>query len=332
MKSNLPLIRLSAINPFLLELHRRGANPASLLESLGLPLDIPASNELFVASSAIYEFVERSAEVAGDRYLGFAIGRALDLQDWAPIAKSANEANTVGELLTGFTIHAAEHSSATKFYLKTVGDRSTFGFERLGEPTDIPGQNDAFYMGFMSRIFVHATRDHWDASKVLFRVADPDCVPKTMEPYQISKGDCSGIQIKFPSAWLFVSFRISHFRSAGVESARASVPSTLLDGVRAALTPHLDETDLSVDKAAKICGYNRRRLASQLRQEGTSLSNEIAKLRAQKAEQCLAESNRPVSEIAEAVGFTDPTSFSRAFKNWTGQSPQKYRRNHKSLT
>jgi len=328
MTSNLPLIRLSSIDPFLLELRRRGADAESLLQSLGLPFDIPASNDLFVASSTVYEFVERSAEVAGDRYLGFAIGSTLDLQGWDPIAESANEANTVGELLTGFTIKAAEHSSATSFYLNIAGDRSTFGFKRIDEPPDIPSQNDAFYVGFMSKLLMHATRDHLDANKVLFCVADPDCVPKTMEPYQVSKGDWSGVQIKFPSAWLFKSFRKSYFHSAGIQSAQAIVPSSLLDAVRTALTPHLYETDLSVDRAAKICGYNRRRLASRLRQEGTSLSKEIAKLRAQKAEQDLAESNRPVSEVAEAVGFTDPTVFSRAFKNWTGQSPQQYRRDH----
>ena len=37
MTKNLPLIRLSAINPFLLELRRRGADASALLRELGLP-------------------------------------------------------------------------------------------------------------------------------------------------------------------------------------------------------------------------------------------------------------------------------------------------------
>ena len=61
MTSSLPLIRLSAINPFLFELRRRGKDAGSLLRETGLPTDVPASHELFVASSAIYEIVERSA-------------------------------------------------------------------------------------------------------------------------------------------------------------------------------------------------------------------------------------------------------------------------------
>jgi AraC-like DNA-binding protein len=82
--------------------------------------------------------------------------------------------------------------------------------------------------------------------------------------------------------------------------------------------------------AARICGHDRRRLSRELREQGTTLSKEIAKLREEKASQGLAGTNRRVSEIAQTVGFTDPTVFSRAFKNWTGQSPREYRRTHRS--
>jgi AraC-like DNA-binding protein len=100
--------------------------------------------------------------------------------------------------------------------------------------------------------------------------------------------------------------------------------------VRVALTSHLHDPDLTVDKASRICGYNRRRLSQELRDKGTTLSREIAKLRSERAEKELADTNRRIAEIAQTVGFTDPTVFSRAFKNWTGQSPQEYRRTHRS--
>jgi len=329
MADNLPLVRLSAINPFLLELRRRGADAESLLRSFGLPLSIPASNEIFVSSTAIYDFVERSAELVDDQYMGFTIGRTLDLLNWEPIALSAERAETVSGLLIGLIVHASEHTSATQFYLNTVGDRTTFGFERAQEPSVVPGQNDAFYVGIMSRILIHATGSHWDSSKVLFRVADPECVPKALKSCNVAKGDWSGAQIKFPALWLLQRFRKSSFRAAVERSTRSSAPGTLIDAIRVVLKPHIHEYDLTVDRAARICGFNRRRLASELRKQDTTLSKEIANLRAQKAEQDLIDTNRPVADIAKAVGFSDPTVFSRAFKNWTGQSPQEYRRNNK---
>ena len=33
-----------------------------------------------------------------------------------------------------------------------------------------------------------------------------------------------------------------------------------------------------------------------------------------------------MNEVADALGFSELSSFSRAFKKWTGMSPQAYRR------
>jgi AraC-like DNA-binding protein len=330
MTRNLPLIRMSAINPFLLELRKRGADAESLLRELGLPVEIPASNDLFIAPSAIYTLVERSAELVADPFLGFEIGNALDLQNWDPIVSATEQARTVGELLTMFAVNAAEHSTATKFYLTTEGERSTFGFERIVDPKFRPGQNDAFYMGFMSQLLKQATRNQWDTARVLFSVADPNCIPANGEGYRIAKGNRSGVQITFPSQWLFERFEKPHFSASVSKELSGEIPQSLIDSVRTALRPHLHDADLTVDKAAQVCGYERRRLSRELREKGTTLSKEIAKLRAEKASRDLVSTNHRVADIAQTVGFTDPTVFSRAFKNWTGQSPQEFRRTHRS--
>jgi len=139
-----------------------------------------------------------------------------------------------------------------------------------------------------------------------------------------------GIQVTFPSEWLFEPFEKSSFHSSAATTSPGQLPESLIASVRAALTPHLHEPDLSVEKAAQICGFDRRHLSRRLRAEGTTLSKEISKLRAERAGKNLAETKRRIAEIAQSVGFTDPTIFSRAFKNWTGQSPQEYRRTHRS--
>jgi AraC-like DNA-binding protein len=330
MTTKLPLIRLSAINPLLLELERRGVDVGPVLHEHGLPIDLPVTNDLFVASDTVYELVEQCGELSQDKFFGFAVGTSLDLQNWPPIASATERATTVGELLTMFAVNAAEHSTATKFYVSTEGERSTFGFERVRKPAFTPGQNDAFYMGFMVRLLKHATRDRWDAASVLFTVADPNCIPANNEIYRIAKGGRSGVQISFPSQWLFERFEQSHFRSKMGKESSDDMPRSLLDSLRTALRPHLHESDLTADKAAKICGHDRRRLSRELREQGTTLSKEIMALRAEQASSQLVGTDDPVAEIAEAVGFTDPTVFSRAFKNWTGQSPREYRRTHRS--
>jgi AraC-like DNA-binding protein len=167
-------------------------------------------------------------------------------------------------------------------------------------------------------------------AQVLFSVADPESIPANAAAHRIARGDGSGVRITFPSQWLFEQFEKSNFRASVNKEISGDIPRSLLDSVRVALRPHLHEIGLTADKAAKICGYNRRRLSRELRERGTTLSGEIAILRAEKASQDLAGTDHRVADIAQTVGFTDPTVFSRSFKNWTGQSPQDYRRTHKS--
>jgi len=325
--SNLPLIRLSAINPFLLELARRKVDAGALLRKMGLPGKVPASGEVFIPARTIYQFLEKTADAANDLYLGFSIGQNLDLQDWEPIAHAVAEAETVGDLLNRFIINALDHSSSTRYFLRTEGDRSTFGLKRTTDLSFAPAQNDAFYLGFLTRLLMHSTGASWDAPSVLVKVADPDAVPPMLEPLRIVKGDYRGIQLSFPTEWQFEPFEKTAFQTGNRIPAASQLPGSLIDSIHHALSPHIHESNLTVDRAAGICGFTRRRLARDLRQRGTTLAKEIAHLRAMRAGKVLVESDCRISEVALCVGFLDPTVFSRAFKNWTGQSPQEYRKN-----
>jgi AraC-like DNA-binding protein len=329
MAIKLPLIRLSAINPFLIELRRRGMQPEVLLGEFGLPGDVPASHELFVASTTVYDFVERSAEFCGDRHLGYEIGLGLDLTDWDPMTRAAKEANTLGEMLTLFSVYATEHSTATQFFVRTDGQRSTFGLERSKVPPFKPGQNDAFYVGIMSRLLEQAAGARWEAKEVLFQVADPDCVPSGQQPVRIAAGGNSGVRISFPTPWLMERLDVRRIHTAAKSIGSQLMPSSLVDSVRSALRPHIHESDLTADRAAKFCGRNRRKLSQGLREEGTTLRREIAQLRAIKAQHDLENSTRTIAQVGESIGFADPTVFSRAFKKWTGQSPMKFRKSHR---
>jgi len=329
MTSNLPLVRLGAANPFLLELQRRKLPVAELLRELDLPESIPASNELFVSSDVMYQIVEKSSELADDPYLGFTIGQKVELRDWAPIATAAERANTLGDLLNHFIFNAMDHSSFTRYFLRTEGDSTTFGFRRLSTPLLVLAQNDAFYLGLLINILAKAAKDHWDPSAVLFKVVDPDAVPPLPDSFRIAKGDNLGMQIRFPVTWLFESIEKSSFSMRETILEDKKLPNSLLESLHLALLPHIHELDLNVERAAKICGFDKRRLSSQLRSRGTTLGKEIAALRARQAQNGLVNSNKRIFDIAQSVGFKDPTVFSRAFRNWTGQSPQEYRRTHR---
>ncbi|MGB2054946.1 MAG: helix-turn-helix domain-containing protein, partial [Porticoccaceae bacterium] len=54
-------------------------------------------------------------------------------------------------------------------------------------------------------------------------------------------------------------------------------------------------------------------------------------LRREVAIQKLVNESLSVEQVADIVGFTEPRSFTRAFKHWTGLTPRQYCKQHQSI-
>ena len=331
--ANVPLIRLSLLNPFIDELTSRQVPFLALLEEAGLPADTPFLDETFVASNTVYAFLEMASEATGDRYLGARIGQKADLESLPQFSVASEHSSNVGDLLTRLVSNSQHHSTSVRMALRVEPKRSSFSFVRIQEPDRNPTQVDGYYVGMLYTVFSSALGEDWQANRMLARVSDPDAVPADFGELTLLKGDRSGVTITFPTEWLIESFNRDRYHAHRERSTDLTDPPTSLIGsVRDALAPHIHETDLTVDRGAEICGFDTRQLSRRLKAKGTTLSQEIAKLRQERSATEIAGTNRKISDIAYSVGFTDPTVFSRAFKNWTGQSPQEYRRNHKQRT
>jgi AraC-like DNA-binding protein len=76
---------------------------------------------------------------------------------------------------------------------------------------------------------------------------------------------------------------------------------------------------------AEKMNVTSRTLRNRLRRLGTSYQEILDSLREQIARHVLRRSRLTVSEIAEHVGYSDARSFRRAFKKWTGMTPDQYR-------
>lgn len=58
---------------------------------------------------------------------------------------------------------------------------------------------------------------------------------------------------------------------------------------------------------------------------GVTPMSYVRQLRLQRAAELLSGTNEKISEIAAACGFEDTSYFSRAFRQWSGQTPAEYR-------
>jgi AraC-like DNA-binding protein len=81
----------------------------------------------------------------------------------------------------------------------------------------------------------------------------------------------------------------------------------------------------SQQQIASALHISNRTLQRKLHEEGTSFMDLLQGSRMQLAHKYLSNSGRSVVETAYLLGFSEPSTFSRAFKRWTGVAPAEYR-------
>ncbi|WP_149304727.1 helix-turn-helix transcriptional regulator [Pareuzebyella sediminis] len=72
--------------------------------------------------------------------------------------------------------------------------------------------------------------------------------------------------------------------------------------------------------------YFRRTLTRRLSQNGLTFRDLVKRIQEEVSKDLLKNSARSVAEIAFETGFSEQSAFSRAFKNWTNQSPLEFRK------
>jgi AraC-like DNA-binding protein len=101
--------------------------------------------------------------------------------------------------------------------------------------------------------------------------------------------------------------------------------------VRACFMELLPSGDCSKERVAERLHISQRTLQNKLTERQTRYRDLLNETRRELAEQYMSQGLHSVSEVAYLLGFSEISSFSRAFRSWTGLAPSDYReRNLKS--
>jgi AraC-like DNA-binding protein len=86
-----------------------------------------------------------------------------------------------------------------------------------------------------------------------------------------------------------------------------------------------DSADSRAEALANRLGLGVRTLHRRLRAEGTSYRKVLTSFQMRRCIERLAAPSASAKQVAFALGFSDPASFYRAFKRWTGHTVSEYR-------
>ena len=100
--------------------------------------------------------------------------------------------------------------------------------------------------------------------------------------------------------------------------------------VKQHLAQSLSEGIPTITDVASKLAMSGRSLQRKLSEQGHSFQALVDDARRELAEKLLAKSNHSLAEIAFLTGFSEQSSFNRAFKRWAGQTPRSFRQQSKS--
>lgn len=95
--------------------------------------------------------------------------------------------------------------------------------------------------------------------------------------------------------------------------------------IRRLLRPHLGEELPALEDVARALGSTAPTLRRRLADEGRGYQALKDELRRDAAIACLTEPGLTLIDVANRVGFSEASTFCRAFKKWTGVAPGEYR-------
>lgn len=101
--------------------------------------------------------------------------------------------------------------------------------------------------------------------------------------------------------------------------------TTVSDKVKTIVCKLLDPSFPKLEIVAAHLNISERVLQRKLKAENTSYSKILSTLKKSMAKEYLATDNS-IKEISYLLGYSEPSIFINAFKNWYGESPSKFRK------
>ena len=120
---------------------------------------------------------------------------------------------------------------------------------------------------------------------------------------------------------------LSRIIQGHAEALLNTIPSeSVTEELRAALTKLLPEGRCTIAAVAPMVRMSQRTLQRKLERENTTFAKVLDDLRHDLGLRYLKEGRVTLAEIAYLLGYSEPSPFHRAFRRWTGSTPQALRK------
>jgi len=311
----------------------QGVQPQHLYDAVQLDPSVlldPDNRMPFAQLVALYE---KAAELTGDDNFGLHLGQRINPAAFDVVGYCALNSLTLGAAFTRVARYHSIWTDGALFTLETANDTSAIVYSYVDTSIHEHRQDAEMTLATVTALCRNIASRDFAPTSVQFQ---HDAPRDTSEHANLFR--CP-IEFRAPSNKLTFS---SSFLSLPIAKADASLCAVLdrhaeellakfpprdsiVDQVRSIITNELRGGDPSLERVADALSLTPRTLQRKLAELGTSHNELLDHMRRQLAMRYLREREMAICEVAYLLGFSESSSFHRAFKRWTGVTPKEFR-------
>jgi AraC-like DNA-binding protein len=307
---------------------RQGMKQSPLLEVVGVDAAALASSETRLSFDRFAELWATVARGLQLSELPLLLARGLRLEAYDVMGFAVLTASTMREAVERVVRYNRLFTDAGALELDTSDELAWLYWNREG-PLGLGFRlvDESVVASSMSHLR-HILGQAVNARAVSFRHAAPPQVAPFRAFFGVAPGfNAARVGVAFDPAVLEQRPSTANpamaefFARFADERLRAVAASSLSAQVREAVARQLADGEPSLEGIAGRLAVGARTLRRKLTEEGTSFRELVEAVRKERARALLEGAGLSVSETAFLVGFSDASTFCRAYRRWYGHSP-----------
>lgn len=327
-----PFLTVRAVQPLVSGLTAMGHNPGPLLALAGLDEAALHDPDARVPARAVVSFIAQAVEATRDADLGLHLAQFADVGSADVHFYAIVSSPTLGAAYERVCRYQRLIHETNRVELDVQGDHAWLRHRRPGGLV-APRHTAEFLLAIWVRVGRLATETDWAPLEVRFAHAAPEDVREHARFFRAPVHfACGENALLLPRSLLEVpcgradpALLAVLDRYAADRLARSPRPNSLADRVRATLAEQLVGTEPGAARLAARLKMSVRTMNRALAAEGTTYRALLDQLRHELAARHLADDGVSIAEVAFLLGFSELSSFYRAFRRWTGRTPVEFR-------
>jgi len=327
-----PSVSMIAIRALLGALEAQGRPSEALLRELGPHANRLHVDEARVSFADLCRICERAIDMTGDPALGLRWAEQLRRETFAPVSHMLAHVQTLRQGLDLLTKFGPLFCDAPFFSLNEAGDSALLrAADWMASSARLLAFSTEVILGGFAKM-VSAMHGEEAIAGVSLAYAPPEYSAQYERVFRaVVRFDqpVSGLIVRrqlldAPTPFADKDMQLALEPVAERRLQRVAQDERYSFGVRELMRRHAPER-ISMGAAARSLGVSVRSLRRQLAAEGTSFRQLEYAAFVSVAESLLRDRHRTIQEVAYELGFSDVTTFHRAFKRWTGITPGEFR-------